>query len=183
MFRKLVTIVLVVGTPFSVYLLTADTVVAQKNEATDAGITANRDCTCPVRLDPDYALDAGLGLYQRLTFPCSRRVQSDGGIDITLPPMPKQKTRDAIDVVDWNDCSMAASTGPVAALWGTQKPFIQAAVKPWCRAKLPGQPCLLLDGGQFGDRNVSPCSTRANPATCERVSSGVVYLGDDPEDL
>ena len=184
MIRKLVTVVLVVGTPFSVYLLTGDTVQQQTNEATDAGIVANRDCTCPVRLDPDYALDAGLGLYQRLTFPCSRRVQSDGGIDITLPPMPKQKTRDAIDVVDWIDCSMAASTGPVAALWGTSKPFVQAAVKPWCRAKADaGLLCLLLDGGSFGDRNVSPCSTRANPATCERVSSGVIYLGDNEEDL
>ena len=96
--RKLITVVTVAsGLTFSAYLLTGETVQQQVNEALDAGVSPpNRDCTCPVRLDPDYALDAGVGIYQRLTFPGSRRVQSDGGIDITLPPMPRQKTRDAI---------------------------------------------------------------------------------------
>lgn len=191
MFRRIVTIVLVAGTPFSVYLLAADTVQQQTTDATSAGITPNRDCTCPVRLESEYALDAGLSQYQRLTFPCSRRVQVDGGIDITLPPMPKQRVRDAIDVVDWNDCTLVASTAPVAALWGTQRPFITAGVaKPWCRAKLDaGLPCLLLDGGSFdtpgqrGAANVSLCTKRANPATCERVSGGTIYAGDNDEEL
>lgn len=182
MIRKLVTTVGVGALTFTVYLLTGGTVTQQTNEALDAGVSPpNRDATCPVRLDVDYALDAGVGIYQRLTFPVSQKTLSDGGRDVTLPPMPVAK-RQAIDVVDWNDCSMAASTGPVAALWGTQKPFV-AATKPWCRAKLPGLPCLLTDGGTLGDRNVSLCSTRANPATCERVSSGVIFLGDSEDSL
>ena len=182
--RRLVTVVAVVGATFSVYLATGGTIAEQVADMEDAGIAPpNRDATCPVRLDADYAADAGLGIYQRLLFPVSRRVMADGGIDIQLPPLPVAKARDALDVVNWNDCSLAASTAPVRALWGTQKPFTTAGVvKPWCRQKT-GLSCLLLDGGTFGDRNVSLCSLRANAATCERVSSGVVYLGDDPDSL
>lgn len=189
MIRKPITLVLVGALTFSVYLLTGNTVVEQTNEAADAGISpANRDATCPVRLDEEYAADAGLKVYQRLLFPVSLVVLPDGGRDVTLPPMPKQ-ARQAIDVVDWNDCTLAASTAPVRALWGTKNPFTSAGVvKPWCRAKLDaGLPCLrtLSDGGtaSFGDRNVYPCAQAAAPATCERVSSGVVYLGDSEEDL
>lgn len=184
--RRLVTTVLVGGTlSFSVYLATGGTIAEQVADMDDAGISPpNRDATCPVRLDADYAADAGLGVYQRLLFPVSRRVMSDGGIDIQLPPLPLAKVRDALDVVNWNDCTLAASTAPVRALWGTKTPFTTVGVvKPWCRAKLPGQPCLLTDGGLPGDRNVGLCAGRANPATCERVSSGTLYLGDDPEEL
>lgn len=102
-----------------------------------------------------------------------------------MPPMPLQKMRQSIDVVNWNDCTLVASTAPVAALWGNQKPFTTSGVvKPWCRAKFDaGLPCVLLDGGDPGDRNIGPCAGRLAPVTCERVSSGVLYLGDDPEDL
>lgn len=181
--RKLITTVLVGAVTFSVYVLTGDTLQEQVADAADGGISpANRDATCPVRLDEDYAADAGLKLYQRLTFPVSLRTLPDGGRDVTLPPMPLQRARQALDVVDWNDCTLAASTAPVAALWGDARPFV-TATRPWCRAHQPGLPCLLLDGGSFGDRNVSHCSTRAAPATCERVSSGVIYLGDSEDDL
>ena len=181
--RKLITTVFVGTLTFSVYLLTGGSVQEQVNEAADAGVSPpNRDCTCPVRLDEDYAADAGLKAYQRVTFPCSLKVLPDAGRDVTLPPMPRQRVRQALDVVDWNDCTLAASSAPVAALWGNPRPFV-AATRPWCRARLPGQPCLLLDGGQFGDRNVSLCSTRANPATCERVASGLIYFGDSEDEL
>lgn len=185
MIRKLVTTVGVGALTFTVYLLTGTTVTQQTNEALDAGVSPpNRDATCPVRLDVDYALDAGVSIYQRLTFPVSQRTLADGGRDVTLPPMPVAQ-RQAIDVVDWNDCSLAASTGPVAALWGTTKPFTASGVtKPWCRQKADaGLPCVLADGGTFGDRNISLCATRANPATCERVSSGVIFLGDSEDSL
>lgn len=185
--RKLITTVLVSGLTFSVYLATGGTVQEQVDFLADAGIAAaNRDATCPVRLDPDFAADAGLSIYQRLKFPVRVATLPDGGRDVQLPPMPLGKVRDAIDVVSWDDCTLVASTAPVAALWGNRLPFqlVPAASKPWCRAKFDaGLDCLLLDGGTFGDRNVSACSTRANPATCERVSSGVIYAGDDPEEL
>lgn len=185
MSRKLITIVLVGLVPFSVYVATGGTVTDQVNELADAGFAPpNRDATCSVRLDEDFAEDAGLRVYQRLLFPVVLTVLADGGRDVQMPPMPLQRVRQSIDVVDWNDCTLAASTAPVRALWGTQRPFMQAASKPWCRQKSDaGLPCLLLDGGTFGDRNVSPCSTRAVPATCERVSGGGIYFGDSEEDL
>lgn len=183
--RRLVAVVAVGALSFSVYLTVGGTVAEQTAYLADGGIAPNRDAVCPVRLDPDFAADAGLGIYQRLKFPVALKVLTDGGRDVTLPPMPLQRVRQALDVVDWSDCALAASTAPVAALWGTGRPFTLAGVvKPWCRQKSDaGLPCALLDGGSFGDRNVSLCTTRAAPATCERVSSGVIYSGDDPEDL
>lgn len=183
--RKLIAVAAVGALSFAVYVATGGSVQQQVDEMADAGFAPpNRDATCAVRLDPDFAADAGVGLYQRLLFPVVVTLLIDGGRDVQMPPMPLQKTRQSIDVVDWNDCTLAASTGPVAALWGTQRPFTAAGVvKPWCRAKLPTLPCLLLDGGDPGDRNVGPCAGRATPATCERVSGRAVYLGDDPEYL
>lgn len=182
--RRLVTTVGVGSLVFVVYLLNGGTIAEQVADAADAGVSPpNRDATCPVRLDPDFAADAGLSVYQRLKFPVSLVVLADGGRDVTLPPMPKQRVRQALDVVGWDDCTLAASTGPVAALWGTAKPFTLAGVvRPWCRQAV-GKPCLLSDGGAFGLGNVGPCADRAAPATCERVSSGVIYYGDDPQDL
>lgn len=184
--RVLVAVVAVGSLTFSAYVATGGTVAEQTADMEDAGFAPpNRDATCPVRLDPDFAADAGVGVYQRLMFPVVVTVLPDGGRDVQMPPMPLQRARQSIDVVDWNDCTLAASTAPVAALWGTNRPFIaQGVVKPWCRQKTDASlPCLLTDGGTFGDRNVSRCSTRANPATCERVSGGGIYLGDDPEAL
>jgi hypothetical protein len=136
-----------------------------------------------VRLDPDFAADAGLSIYQRLKFPVALTVLADGGRDVQLPPMPIGRVRQALDVVDWGDCTLAALT--TGAKWGTAQPFTLAGVvKPWCRAKVDaGLPCVLLDGGDPGNRNVGLCAGRALPATCERVSSGVIYAGDNPEDL
>lgn len=182
--RKLITTVLVGSLTFSVYLLTGGTVQEQTDDAADAGISPpNRDATCPVRLDEDYAADAGLRVYQRLQFPVALKVLPDGGRDVTLPPMPVQRVRQALDVVDWNDCTLSASSGPIAALWGTPRPFV-ATTRPWCRQRTDaGLPCLLLDGGSFGDRNITPCSARLLPATCERVSSLNLFFGDSEEDL
>lgn len=184
MMRRVVATVAVTGSVFAVYLATGGTVAEQVAYLDDAGIAPpNRDATCPVRLDPDYAADAGLSVYQRLKFPVSLRVMADGGRDVQLPPMPLGRVRDALDVISWDDCTLAASTAPVRALWGTRNPFTTSGVvKPWCRQG-PGKPCVGLDGGTMGNRNVGLCSLRANPATCERVSSGVIYLGDDPESL
>ena len=183
--RAIVAVVAVGATWFAVHVVRdGNGVQSQANFLTDAGIQPNRDATCPVRLDADFAADAGLSVYQRLKFPVSRRVQSDGGIDIQMPPMPKG-ARDAIDIVRWDDCALDPSTGPVAALWGTSRPLtLTGVVKPWCRQKADaGLPCLLLDGGTAGDRNVSLCAARANPSTCERASGNTVYLGDNPESL
>jgi hypothetical protein len=187
--RKLITVALVSGLSFSVYMVSGGSVTAQTDFLTDAGIAPNRDATCPVRLDEDFAADAGLKLYQRLKFPVRLTTLSDGGRDVQMPPMPIAVMRNAIEVVDWSDCTLNASTGPVAALWGTQRPFLlTGVVKPWCRAKEDaGLPCLrvLPDGGSasFGNRNVYPCANAVNPSTCERASSGVVYSGDNDEDL
>lgn len=185
--RALVSVVTVGSLVFSVYVATGGAVQQQANELADAGFAPpNRDATCPVRLDEDFAADAGLKVYQRLLFPVVVTALPDGGRDVQMPPMPLQKARQSIDVVDWNDCTLAASTAPVRAKWGTAQPFtvVAAASRPWCRQKTDaGLPCLRLDGGTAGDRNVGLCSQRANPATCERVSSGVIYLGDDSEDL
>lgn len=182
--RRLIAIVSVAGgLVFSVYVATG-TLPEQVAYLADGGYAPNRNCTCPLRLDPDFAIDAGLSVYQRATMPCVVTVMPDGGRDVQMPPMPMQRVRQAVDVVDWNDCTLAASTAPVRALWGTSKPFTSAGVvKPWCRARLPALPCLLTDGGLPGDRNVGLCAGRANPATCERVSTGVIYLGDSVEDL
>jgi hypothetical protein len=190
--RRLVAIISVAGgLVFSVFALQGGTVAEQTAFLADAGIQPNRDAVCPVRLDPDFAADAGLGVYQRLLFPVRLLVMADGGRDVQMPPVPVHLVRDAIDVVDWGDCTLSASTAPVAALWGTRLPFQRiASGQPWCRAKLPVLPCLLTDGGvpdslgpQLGGPNIGLCSLRAAPATCERVSGGVVYLGDDPEAL
>ena len=182
--RAIVAVVSVGALTFTAYVVRdGNGVQSQANFLADGGFAPNRDATCPVRLDADFAADAGLGVYQRLKFPVALRVLPDGGRDVQMPPMPKG-ARDAIDVVRWDDCSLDPDTAPVRALWGTARPFtLTGVVKPWCRAKLPGLPCLLTDGGLPGDRNVGLCTGRANPATCERVSSGVVYLGDSPEDL
>lgn len=183
--RSLVTVVGVGTLTFAVYVASGGTVQEQTDFLADAGLgTPNRNATCPVRLDADFAADAGLKLYQRFLFPVVLTVLPDAGRDVQMPPMPRG-ARDAIDVVDWNDCTLAASTAPVAALWGTARPFttVSAANKPWCRQNGAGLPCVGLDGGTMGDRNVTLCTTRANPATCERVGSGVVYLGDDAEDI
>jgi hypothetical protein len=169
---------------FAVYLATGGTVAEQTAFLAEGGFAPNRDATCPVRLDDEVALDAGISKYQRLTFPVARTVLPDGGIDIQLPPVP-QGVRAGIDVMDWEDCTLVASTAPVAALWGSSRPFqtVAAAAKPWCRQG-PGKPCLLLDGGTFGDRNVSGCSMRATPAVdCERIGVGRIYAGDDPETI
>ena len=182
--RKLVAVVSVGALVFAVFVVDSGTVADQVNFLTDAGFAPpNRDATCPVRLAPDFATDAGLRTYQRLLFPVTLTVLSDGGRDIQMPPMPLQRVRRAIEVVDWNDCALAASTAPVRALAGTSRPFTTAGVvKSWCRAKLSASlPCLLTDGGTFGDRNVSACSLRANPATCERIGVGVIISGDNPE--
>ncbi len=184
--RRLQIAAVAVGTlVFSVFIVSNGTVSEQTAFLDDAGLAPpNRNCTCPVRLDADFAADAGLKVYQRLTFPCVLTVLSDGGRDVQMPPMP-QGQRAAIDVVDWNDCTLAADTAPVSSKWGTSRPFVgvAAASKPWCRAKLPTLPCLGLDGGTMGDRNVGPCSLRAAPATCERVGTGVIYAGDDAEGI
>lgn len=187
MIRRLITVVsLAGGLVFSIFVVSGGTVQQQVNVLADAGLgVPNRNATCAVRLDADFAADAGLKLYQRLLFPAVLTVLPDGGRDVQMPPMPRG-ARDAIDVVDWNDCTLAASTGPVAALWGNVRPFmtVAAANKPWCRQKSDaGLPCVGLDGGTMGDRNVTLCTTRASPATCERIGSGGVYLGDDPEGI
>ena len=182
--RVQVGLALVAGLTFSIFIATGGNVQQQVDFLADAGFTSpNRDATCPVRLDADFAADAGLLLYQRLKFPVVLTVLPDAGRDVQLPPMP-QGARAAIDVVDWNDCTLAASTGPVAALWGSSRPFqtVGAASKPWCRAKVDaGLLCVGLDGGDMGDRNVGACSLRLDPATCERIGTGVIYSGDDPE--
>lgn len=166
---------------FSIYVATAPTVTEQADFLADAGFAPNRNATCPVRLDAAVAAAAGVAVNLTVTFPVSRRVLPDAGIDITLPPMPKG-VRQALDVPDWTECTLAASTGPVAALWGTQRPFTRVGVVgKWCRAKLPTLPCLGLDGGDMGDRNVSLCTVRASPATCERISAGAIFAGEDPE--
>jgi hypothetical protein len=157
--RKQVTVVLVGTLSFAVFVATGLTVAEQTADLQSLGLgVPNRNCTCPVRLDADFAQDAGLKLYQRLTMPCVRTLLGDGGIDVQLPPMPKL-ARQAIDVVDWSDCTLAADTAPVAATWGTARPFtsVAAASKPWCRQG-PGSPCVGLDGGTMGDRNVGLCS-------------------------
>ncbi len=186
MIRKIIQVVGVAALTFTIYVATGLTLTQQVNELTDAGYAPpNRDATCPVRLDPDFAADAGLGIYQRLLFPVTQTTLADGGRDIQMPPMPLLRVRQAIDVVDWNDCALAASTAPVRALAGTSKPFtLTGVVKPWCRQKTDaGLLCKLLDGGTFGDRNVSLCSTRQDAGACERVSGGTIYLGDNPEAL
>jgi hypothetical protein len=185
--RRVQVALVAVGTlVFSVFIVSNGTVGEQTAFLDDAGLAPNRNCTCPVRLDTDFAADAGLRTYQRLTFPCVLTVLPDAGRDVQMPPMPVQAARDAIQVVDWNDCTLAASTAPVSSKWGTARPFVgvAAAAKPWCRAKFDaGLPCALLDGGTFGDRNVGLCALRADPATCERVGTGVIYLGDSDEDI
>ena len=185
--RALTATVTVGALVFSVYVATSGTVAEQVADMEDAGYAPpNRDATCAVRLDPDFATDAGLGskVYQRLLFPVVLTVLSDGGRDVQMPPMPIQRVRQSIEVVDWNDCTLAASTAPVRARWGTSQPFSVVAngAKPWCRQG-PGKPCLGLDGGTMGNRNVSLCSLRAAPATCERIGTGVIMLGDSPEDI
>lgn len=185
--RVQVALVAVGALAFSVFVVSGGIVAEQAAFLDDAGyVPPNRNCTCPVRLDPDFATDAGLRTYQRLTFPCVLTVLTDGGRDVQMPPMPIQKARQSIDVVDWNDCTLAASTAPVRALWGTQRPFqgVAQAAKPWCRAKVDaGLPCVGLDGGDMGDRNVGACSMRLDPNTCERIGTGVIVSGDDPEDI
>jgi hypothetical protein len=189
--RKPIGLVIVGLTAFTVWIVGGNaTVQEQADFLADAGRAPNRDATCLVRLDPDFALDAGVGVYQRLLFPISLLVTSDGGRDVHMPPMPNQRVRDAIEIVDLGDCTLAASTAPIAALWGAQKPFVPAAVKPFCRAKWDaGLLCVLLDGGTYGDRNITPCSWRATPSTCERVAGAGTYFersadgGDPSEDL
>ena len=184
--RSLVATVAVGALTFAVYVATGGGVQQQTDFLTDAGLSVpTHNAVCPVRLDPDFAADAGLGVYQRLRFPVVVTVLPDAGRDVQLPPMPLQRVRQALDVVDWGDCTLAASTAPVAALWGNALPFqlVARAQQPWCRANFDaGLPCSLLDGGSFGDRNVSACGLRV-AAECERVSSGVIYAGDSPEDL
>lgn len=84
--RKLITSVIVGILTFSVYVYIG---------APDAAVP-NKDATCPVRLGPDFAADAGLGIYQRLKFPVVVTVLPDGGRDVQMPPMPLQRVRDAI---------------------------------------------------------------------------------------
>jgi len=183
--RRVQVALVAVGTlVFSVFVVSNGTVGEQTAFLDDAGIAPpNRNCTCPVRLDADFAADAGLRLYQRLTFPCVLTVLSDGGRDVQMPPMP-QGARAAIDVVDWNDCTLAADTAPVSSRWGTSRPFVGVAQasKPWCRQGV-GKACVGLDGGSLGFGNVGACALRADPATCERVGTGVIMLGDDPETI
>lgn len=180
--RALIAAVAVGSSVFAIFLATPGTVTEQADFLADGGFTPNRNATCPVRLDADVAAAAGVAVNLTVTFPVSRRVLPDGGIDITLPPMPSG-VRQALDVPDWTECTLAASTAPVAALWGAQRPFTRVGVVgKWCRAKFDaGLPCLLVDAGSVGDRNVSVCSTRADPATCERISAGFIYSGEDPE--
>ena len=180
--RVLVATVAVGASVFAIFLAQPGTVQEQADFLADGGFAPNRNATCPVRLDADVAAAAGVASNLTVTFPVSRRVLPDGGIDITLPPMSKG-VRQALEVPDWTECTLAASTAPVRALWGTQRPFTRVGVVgKWCRAKFDaGLPCVGLDGGTMGDRNVSLCAVRASPATCERVSAGHIYSGEDPE--
>jgi hypothetical protein len=184
--RRVQVALVAVGTlVFSVFIVSNGTVGEQTDFLADGGYAPNRDATCPVRLDDDVAAAVGVKVNLRILFPVARSVMSDGGIDIQLPPMP-HGVRSAFTVYDWTDCSLAASTAPVRALWGTSRPFVGVAQasKPWCRAKLDaGLPCVGLDGGDMGDRNVGACALRADPATCERVGTGVIYAGDSDEDI
>ena len=84
--RKQITAVIVGALTFAVFIYVG---------APD-GAVPNKDAVCPVRLDPDFAADAGLGIYQRLRFPVVVTVLPDAGRDVQMPPMPLQKVRDAI---------------------------------------------------------------------------------------
>jgi len=192
--RSLITVAVVAGLSFSVFLVVGGGTVAQQKDwlITDAGITAvTHAATCPVRISPDCVdagRQAGLNVHrnERLRFPVAVRVQSDGGRDVQLPPMNVSLAGRCIEVVDWTDCTLdssAAAKTSASALLGQELPFDLAGVVRKCvRAKFDaGLACPLLDGGSFGDRNVYPRASTADPLQCESVECGVV-AGQDPED-
>jgi hypothetical protein len=174
--RFLLAVTLAGGTVAAIWLGTADS-------------TPTRIATCPVWLDDDalrIAADAGLSLKHNvaLRFPVVRAALADGGLSFDLPP-GFRALRGLVEVRDWAACDLdAVATFPaVAARWDAGVPFVipGAASKKWCRARFDaGVMCPLLDGGSFGDRNVSRCSERI-AAQCERVGSGVIQMGEDPE--
>jgi hypothetical protein len=92
--------------------------------------------------------------------------------------------RECIHVKDWTDCTLdpVASDPATAGTWGQGLPFTRAGVVPKCvrRKADAGLPCLMVDGGLPGDRNVFPRTLAANPPTCEPCECSI-FLGEDPE--
>jgi hypothetical protein len=153
------------------------------------GDSPNRVATCSAHLTDealDIAADAGFFLKRnvQLRFPVVRQALADGGLSFDIPP-GLARQRDLVEIRDWSDCDIepASSYPTLATKWDDAVPFVipGAAARKWCRAKFDaGLLCPLLDGGTFGDRNVSRCSERV-AAECERVGSGVITAGEDPE--
>lgn len=188
--RFLIAVVGVGALTFSVYLVSPGTVQQQAAFLNDAGIACTHVATCPVRIDPDCvarAADTGVSVKtnDRLKFPVSMKTLPDGGRDVTLPAMNQGLVRACVEVKDWTDCALATavSAPAIAALWSTTGlPFRTTGVVKACvRAKQDaGLPCLMLDGGSFGDRNVMPRGSAANPATCESCECSI-FAGEDAE--
>lgn len=191
--RQMAAIVaLSIGTA-AVFVVVGGSTAEQVAYLADAGIGPSHTATCHVRLSPAclaLARDAGLPfkLYETLRFPVSVRYLPDGGLDITMPPLPAALVgKGCVEVRDWQTCQLdPLELSPDAgALWGAALPFsTSGVVKPCVRARLDaGLPCLRMDdkGGQFsfGDMNVFPRSQAVEPATCEAVECSV-NSGDDP---
>jgi len=192
--RVLVTIAIVGGLSYSVYLVTGGTVSQQTAFLQDAGYTgATHVASCPVIFNTTclaQAQDAGIPVhkYEMLRFPVAVRLLSDGGRDVQLPPMNVDAVRACFEVMDWTQCTLvtAASAPSIAALIGQQLPFsLAGAVRMCVRPNMDaGLTCMRrgVDGGpfSFGDRNVFQLGDAVNSNDCESVQCAV-YFGDDPE--
>lgn len=129
-----------------------------------------------------YVRDAGYAVsrYERVSVPVERVLDS-GVLSLTFPAASEVLGPDCAHIVDFSTLvfSTCAANPGVCELWDAGFPFVRAARLCLRENDSKSLPCPLLDGGTFGDLNVSPRSTRLDPAQCEPVEC-VVWAGEDP---
>lgn len=171
----------------AIVAVSASVVASVYLAAPDYAPSALRVAVCPVRIDDGcraQLADAGVSVsrYERVRFPVDRALLADGGLEFTLPAALLRTAR-CVEVMDWSDCNIVtcASDPTICALWDAGLPLRRAPQRKCLRAKFDaGLLCPLVDGGSFGDRNVTLRALRANPAQCEECEC-VVLAGEDPE--
>ena len=139
------------GTVWTIYEPDAGVTAA---DLADAGLAPTHMATCDVRLDDECMAQYGLPRYTSLQFPAAVVGATH---EASLPPStPKVSStlHRCIEVVDWDDCTLAACDSTCRTRWASANPYrvIAAAASKWV---VPD--CSTPDGGWDNDHAQVDC--------------------------